>query len=60
MEQMIGVSQVAEILGVKEHTIRQWVHQKKLPFYKIGRLVKFRESDIEEWIKARNTEPGRN
>lgn len=56
MERLIGIDQAAEILGVKRSTIYQWVSMKKIKHIKVGRLVKFRESDLKEFIEANTSE----
>lgn len=47
------VDEIAEYLGVEKSTVYAWVHTRQLPYYKIGRLVKFRFDEIQEWIKGR-------
>ena len=43
----------AEFLGVKAHTLAVWAttHKYKLPYVKIGRLVKYRISDLEAFVE---------
>lgn len=43
----------AEFLGIKAQTLAMWAATKKhpLPYVKIGRLVKYRISDLEAFIK---------
>jgi len=50
---MKNVGEIADLLGVKECTIYAWVHTRQIPYYKIGRLVKFKVEEIEEWIQQR-------
>lgn len=49
---MVNVTGVASILGVKVWTIRQWVSMRKIPFYRVGRLVRFKVSELERWVDA--------
>ena len=53
---MKNVSEIAEFLGVKESTIYAWVHTRQIPHYKIGRLVKFKIREIEDWMAERRVE----
>ncbi|MEW6349730.1 MAG: helix-turn-helix domain-containing protein [Thermodesulfobacteriota bacterium] len=48
--------EVAELLRVSISTIRKWVHYGFVPHVKIGRLVRYRRSDITQWIDERATE----
>ena len=50
LEILIGVESVAKMLGISENTVYSWVHQRKFPFYKIGRLVKFKYKEVLRWI----------
>ncbi len=46
----MSVSQLAEVLGLKQITIYEWVRENKLPFIKLGRRVLFHPHDVEEFI----------
>ena len=48
----IGIEEAAEFLGVKAATIRKWIKEKNMPAHKIGKLWKFKKSEIEEWINS--------
>jgi len=53
MEKLWGMQQTADALGIKKSTLYQWVSMHKIPYYKIGRLVKFSPSKLEAWVKKR-------
>ena len=50
--QLLTRRQAAAFLGVKENTLAVWHCCKRydLPFYKIGRSVKYKISDLENFI----------
>lgn len=50
---LMDAQEVAQMLGVTVDTIYSFVSQRKMPFYKIGRLTKFVKEDIERWIQER-------
>ncbi len=52
-DRFLGISEVAELLGVKQSTLYAWVHLRQIPYYKIGRLVKFKKSEIDGWLQQR-------
>lgn len=52
MEKLLNVNQLADILGIKRITIYEWVHDKKIPFIKLGKRVLFHPQDVEEFIMA--------
>jgi len=46
----LGVREVAFYLGVKPSTIYAMVERKGIPHYKVGRLVRFKKFEIDEWM----------
>lgn len=46
---ILTVDELAEMLAVKPKTIRQWVFLKKIPFFHMGRLLRFRRDSILDW-----------
>jgi len=55
-KQLLDTKEAAEYLGISRNTLYEWVIQNKVPFIKVGRLVKFRKEDLEEWLKKRTQE----
>lgn len=55
-QRLIDIHHVAEMLGIKINTVYTWVNQRKIPYIKVGRLVKFDLVDIETWISAHRVE----
>ncbi len=58
-KELLNSAQVAEWLNVKESTIRKWTHYGFIPHVKLGRCVRFQESEIEGWLRER-AEKGRS
>jgi excisionase family DNA binding protein len=56
-QRFLGVKDLAEYLGVPINTLRSWVWMRKIPYIKLGRIVKFDLRDIDEWIRERKVEP---
>lgn len=50
---IFDVSDVANLLKTTQRHVRNLMHREKnpLPFYKLGRKVRFREADIQTWMK---------
>ena len=58
MEQLITLEELSKILGVKKATLYAWVSKKKIPFIKLSaRLVRFRESEIQDWLSQKSSSP---
>jgi len=44
---------MSDLLGVKLSTIYQWTHIGYIPHFKLGRFVRFKESDIKQWLDSK-------
>lgn len=53
MKKYINIKDLSEYLDIKPSTLYDWVFRKKIPYYKIGRLVKFNMDEIEKWVEER-------
>lgn len=53
---LMSIQDTAEKLGVRVNTLYDWIHQRKIPYVKVGRLVKFDLSDIDEWLDKRRVQ----
>ncbi len=51
-EPWVSVEDVARHLGISKDTVYRWIEARSLPAHKIGRLWKFKLSDIDEWVRA--------
>ncbi|HLM02075.1 MAG TPA: helix-turn-helix domain-containing protein [Pyrinomonadaceae bacterium] len=49
--ELLDVKQTAQLLKVKERTIYEWVRTNKIPYKKIGDLLRFNKSEIFKWIE---------
>lgn len=54
MEKLLKVEQVAELLQVSKRTIYDWKHVDYILHYKFKKGVRFRESEIDRWLKIRS------
>lgn len=51
-DRWLSVAEIAVYLGVKRDTVYKWIEHKSMPAHKLGRLWKFRRSEIDEWVLA--------
>jgi len=50
---LMDVAALARYLAVNETFIRRLVHERRVPFHKLGKFVRFRRSEIDLWIERR-------
>lgn len=53
---LIGIDELATYLDLSKNTLYSWVCQRRIPYCKIGRLVKFDLRKIDDWLKKQNIE----
>ncbi|WP_279221816.1 helix-turn-helix domain-containing protein [Lachnoanaerobaculum gingivalis] len=46
------MKEVQKYLGVKCDTILQWISKRNMPAYKVGRLWKFKLSEVDDWLRS--------
>ena len=55
-EGWVGIARVATHLGVARESIYRWVDSKGFPGHRVGRLLRFKLSEVDEWVQARGGE----
>ena len=51
-DRWLSVDDIASHLGIKRETLYKWLSEKNIPAHKVGRLWKFRNEEIDEWVKS--------
>lgn len=51
-----SVEQVAAHLGVAQDSIYRWIEARGLTAHKVGRLWKFKLSEVDDWVRAGGAE----
>jgi excisionase family DNA binding protein len=44
--------EICEYLGISRDTAIKWINTNNMPAHKIGRLWKFKTSEVDEWVKS--------
>ncbi|MHB2026816.1 MAG: helix-turn-helix domain-containing protein [Elusimicrobiota bacterium] len=52
----MNVDELTEYLGIAKWTLYQWVSQQRIPHYKFGGLLRFRNTEIEAWTEQHRHE----
>jgi len=57
-DRLLTVKELAEYLGVPVTTLYQWRYRREGPLgFRVGRHVRYRRSDVHEWIDHLRREP---
>lgn len=54
MENLKGIKEMAEKLDVQVSWLYQRTRTNEIPHYKLGKYVKFNESEVMKWIRKMN------
>ncbi len=54
---LLDIIDLASRLGVTERFIRRLIHERRIPYYKVGHLVRFDAADIDRWLALNRIEP---
>jgi excisionase family DNA binding protein len=61
MDDLWDIGRLSQYLGIKKSTLYAMIERKEIPFYRIGRLARFRPAEIDEWLltkkQAQQEEP---
>ena len=50
-KEMLTIPELCHLLKVKESWLRHQIYMRKIPYYKIGRLIRFSKEDIRVWLE---------
>lgn len=52
IEKWSSMDIITDYLGVSRETVLQWINNRNMPAHKVGRLWKFKISEVDEWIRS--------
>ena len=50
-EKWVNLEDIAEHLSVSTDTVRAWIKNGKLPYYRAGKRYKFKISEVDAWLR---------
>jgi excisionase family DNA binding protein len=53
-----SVQEIAEYLGVSTDSVYRWVEHRGLPVHRVGRLLRFKCSAVDDWVHGQGEENG--
>jgi len=51
-ERWLSVEEIAEHIGVTKDSIYRWIEKRGLPAHRVGKLWKFKRSEVDEWVRT--------
>ncbi len=60
MEKLLNVKEVSQTTGIPQKTLWDMCRNRKIPCYKIGRIYKLRESEVNKWLETKKQKVVKN
>ncbi len=51
IEPWYSVEEIARHLGVSKETIYRWLERRSIPAHRMGKLWKFKPSEVDAWVQ---------
>ena len=51
-ENWVDIAEVATHLQVTKDSIYRWVDSKSFPAHRVGRLLRFKLSEVDDWVRS--------
>ena len=55
LERWVSSKEIAQYIGINKDTLQRWITDGKIPCPRVGRLWKFKISEIDAWIKNKES-----
>jgi len=53
MNKLLSPEEICQALGIEKSTLYSWTSKGLIPFVKVNGLLRFRESEVERWLKLK-------
>jgi excisionase family DNA binding protein len=54
---LLNIQEVSQYTGLSVHTIYNMVSQRRIPYVKVGRLVRFDQRLLDQWLNQHTVMP---
>ncbi len=51
IEPWYSLEEISRHLGVSKETIYRWLERRSIPAHRMGKLWKFKPSEVDQWVK---------
>lgn len=57
-EPWVSLEDIAKHLDVSKDTVHRWIRNRTMPAHQIGKLWKFKVSEVDDWVRDGATGDG--
>jgi len=51
MNKLLSPQELSDVLNISIETVYAWTSQKRIPYIKMGRLVRFNVDEVNKWLE---------
>jgi len=51
-DRWLSMKEICKHLGVCDDTVYKWINRFDMPAHRLGRLWKFKKTEVDEWVKS--------
>jgi len=51
-DRWLSMKEICKHLGVSDDTVYKWINRYDMPAHRLGRLWKFKKTEVDEWVKS--------
>ncbi|MBI2026399.1 MAG: helix-turn-helix domain-containing protein [Deltaproteobacteria bacterium] len=55
MKKYMTIDELSQYLSIKKPTLYAKIRTKGIPYYKIGRLIRFDQKEIDTWVQEKKS-----
>lgn len=57
MQQLLTIKEASTFLNIKEKTLYSLAAKKEIPHYRIGKIIRFNQSELDTWLQSKKVTP---
>ena len=57
MTKLLSPQELSTALNISIETVYAWTSQKRIPYIKMGRLVRFNVDEVNKWLERQRVTP---
>lgn len=51
-DRWLSMDEISAYLGVSTDTISKWIDKSEMPAHRLGKLWKFKASEVDAWVRS--------
>lgn len=56
MKEFLNIKELSDYLNIRKSTLYLMVENKEIPFFRFGRLIRFKKQEIDDWVEGHRGE----